>query len=85
MIVKDKTNPEIERLKAKAGIEGDCYLINGHLLESLASHNATFHSSCQTIEEAEAERLLILEEEARQIAEIEEQERLRMLEEEAQA
>ena len=77
MIIKDKTNPEIERLKAKAGIKGDCYLINGHLLESLASHNATFHSHCETIEEAEAERLLILEEEARQIAE--------MAEEEAQA
>lgn len=74
MIVKDKTNPEIERLKAKAGIKGDCYLINGHLLESLGSHNRTFHSSCQTIEEAEAERLRILEEEARQIAEMAEEE-----------
>ena len=74
MIVKDKTNPEIERLKAKAHITGDCYLINGHLLESLESHNRTFRSSCQTIEEAEAERLHLLEEEARQIAEMAEEE-----------
>ena len=74
MIVRNNTNPEVERLKKKAGITGDCYLINGHLLESLASHNKTFHSNCQTIEEAEAERLHFLEEEARQIAEMQEEE-----------
>lgn len=57
MIVKDKTNPEIERLKAKAQITGDCYLINGHLLESLESHNRTFGLNAKTIEEAEQQRL----------------------------
>ena len=70
MIIKENTNPEIERLKKKAHITGDCYLINGHLLESLSSHNKTFKSNCATIEEAEQERLAILEEEARQLAEM---------------
>ena len=74
MIIRNETDQRIERLKRKAHITGDCYLINWHLLESLESHNRTFHSSCQTIEEAEAERLLILEEEARQIAEMAEEE-----------
>lgn len=68
MIIKDHTNPEIERLKAKAHITGDCYLINGHLLESLESHNRTFGLNAQTIEEAERQRLDLIakaEEEAR--------------------
>ena len=75
MIVKDKTNPEIERLKAKAHITGDCYLINGHLLESLESHNRTFGLNAKTIEEAERQRLDL-------IAQAEEEARLRALEEE---
>lgn len=75
MIVKDHTNPEIERLKAKAHITGDCYLINGHLLESLESHNRTFGLNAETIEEAEQQRLAI-------IAQAEEEARLRALEEE---
>lgn len=75
MIVKDHTNPEIERLKAKAHITGDCYLINGHLLESLESHNRTFGLNAETIEEAEEQRLAI-------IAQAEEEARLRALEEE---
>lgn len=68
MIVKDHTNPEIERLKEKAHITGDCYLINGHLLESLESHNRTFGLNAKTIEEAEQQRLDLIakaEEEAR--------------------
>ena len=68
MIIKDHTNPEIERLKAKAHITGDCYLINGHLLESLESHNRTFGLNAKTIEEAEEQRLAIIvqaEEEAK--------------------
>lgn len=69
MIIKDQTNPIIERLKAKAHITGDCYLINGHLLESLESHNHTFGLNAATIEEAEQQRLDLIaqaEEEARQ-------------------
>lgn len=72
MIIKDHTNPEFERLKAKAHITGDCYLINGHLLESLESHNRTFGLNAETIEEAEAQRLDLIaqaEEEARLRAE----------------
>lgn len=68
MIIKDNTNPEIERLKAKAHITGDCYLINGHLLESLESHNRTFGLNAETIEEAEQQRLDLIaqaEEEAK--------------------
>lgn len=75
MIIKDHTNPEIERLKAKAHITGDCYLINGHLLESLESHNRTFGLNAETIEEAERQRLDL-------IAQAEEEARLRALEEE---
>ena len=75
MIVKDHTNPEIERLKAKAHITGDCYLINGHLLESLESHNRTYGLNAKTIEEAEQQRLDL-------IAQAEEEARLRALEEE---
>lgn len=77
MIVRNNTNPEIERLKAKAHITGDCYLINGHLLESLESHNRTFGLNAQTIEEAEQQRLDLIaqaEEEARLRAEEEEEE-----------
>lgn len=68
MIVKNNTNSTIERLKAKAHITGDCYLINGHLLESLESHNRTFGLNAQTIEEAERQRLDLIaqaEEEAK--------------------
>ena len=66
MIIKENTNPQIEKLKAQAGLTGDCYLINGHLLESLESHNRTFHKNAETIEEAEAERLQIIADEAEQ-------------------
>ena len=72
MIVKENTNPQIEKLKAKAHITGDVYLI-GHLLESLESHNKTFGSHCQTIEEAEQDRLRIIEEEKARLAELEEE------------
>ena len=68
MIIKENTNHQIEKLKAKAGLSGDCYLINGHLLESLESHNRTFGLNAETIEEAEQQRLDLIaqaEEEAR--------------------
>ena len=75
MIIKDKTDNQVEKLKAKAHITGDCYLINGHLLESLESHNRTFGLNAKTIEEAEQQRLEL-------IAQAEEEARLRALEEE---
>ena len=75
MIVKENTNPQIEKLKSKAGLSGDCYLINGHLLESLESHNHTFGLNAETIEEAEQQRLDL-------IAQAEEEARLREEEEE---
>lgn len=69
MIIKDNTNPQTEVLKVKLGLKGDIYLI-GHLMESLESHNATFGSRCKTIEEAEQDRLAIIEEEQARLAEL---------------
>jgi len=71
MIIANGTNEQIERLKERAGIFGDVYLINDHLMESLASHKRLFpDSTATTIQEAEAEReayeLAFAEELARQ-------------------
>ena len=68
MIIRNETDQRIEMLKSLANLKGDVYLINGHLLESLESHNATFGSHCATIEDAETERLEFMAEEMRQIA-----------------
>lgn len=58
MIILNGTNEQIERLKAKAGIMGDVYLVRDHLMESLNSHKTLFpESTATTIEEAEAERI----------------------------
>lgn len=58
MIILNGTNEQIERLKAKAGIMGDVYLVRDHLMESLSSHKTLFpESTATTIEEAEAERI----------------------------
>jgi len=58
MIIKDKTDANIERHKEKHGLTGDVYLINGVVIASLASHKKVFtESTATTIEEAEAERL----------------------------
>ena len=37
MIFLDGTNAKIEAHKKKLGISGDVYLVDGHLMESLAS------------------------------------------------
>ena len=58
MIYKNNTNADIERHKARLGLTGDVYLINGVHIESLASHKKVFpESTATTIEEAERERL----------------------------
>lgn len=58
MIITNGTNQQIEGLKARAGISGDVYLINDHLMESLESHKRLFpDSTATTIQEAEAERV----------------------------
>lgn len=58
MIIANGTNQQIERLKERAGISGDVYLINDHLMESLESHKRLFpDSTATTIQEAEAERV----------------------------
>ena len=63
MIIRDGENSQIERLKSKAGIIGDVYLINEHLMESLSSHKKLItNSTATTIEEAEEERIAYEEE-----------------------
>lgn len=66
MIIKDGTNSNIEQHKQKLGVSGDVYLVNGHLMESLASHRKLFpDSTATTIEEAEAERIAFEQEQER--------------------
>ena len=66
MIIKNNTNGRIELQKSKAGLTGDVYLVNDHLLESLESHKRLFpNSTATTIEEAEAERIAYEEEQER--------------------
>lgn len=66
MIIKDGTNSNIEQHKQKLGVTGDVYLVNGHLMESLASHRKLFpDSTATTIEEAEAERIAFEQEQER--------------------
>ena len=66
MVIQDKTNEQIERHKAKLGLTGDVYLVNGHLLESLESHKRLFpESNAKTIFEAETERVAYEEEQER--------------------
>ena len=66
MIIKDGTNSNIEQHKQKLGVTGDVYLVNGHLMESLASHRRLFpDSTATTIEQAEAERIAFEQEQER--------------------
>ena len=66
MIVRDGMNPKIERRKKELGLKGDVYVIN-HFIESLASHRKLVpNSRATTIEEAEHERKLLMEEELKQ-------------------
>lgn len=58
MIIRDKTNVNIERHKRKLGLYGDVYLVDDILIESLDSHKKMFPLSvATTIEQAEAERI----------------------------
>ena len=60
MIVRDKTNLKIEKIKSKFGLSGDVYLIDSYI-ESLASHKKLIpESKAETIEQAEYERRIIL-------------------------
>ena len=66
MIIKDGTNSNIEQHKQKLGVTGDVYLVNGHLMESLASHRRLFpDSTATTIEDAMAERIAYEQEQER--------------------
>lgn len=58
MIVKDGTNPKIEKLKARLGLTGDVYLYNNHFVENLESHKKLIPNSVVTnISEAFVERV----------------------------
>lgn len=59
MIIKDKTNADIERHKEKLGLTGDVYLFKEHFIESLESHQKLVpNSTATTIQEAEQERII---------------------------
>ena len=59
MIIKDKTNADIERHKEKLGLTGDVYLFKEHFIESLESHKKLVpNSTATTIQEAEQERII---------------------------
>ena len=69
MIIYNGTNPTIEKHKAKLGITGDVYLVDGHFMESLESHKKMFpNTEVTNISQAEAERV-IYEQEQRAIRE----------------
>lgn len=58
MIVKNGTNPKIEKLKARLGLTGDVYLYNNHFVENLESHKKLIPNSVATnISEAFVERV----------------------------
>lgn len=58
MVIRNNSNPKIERHKQKLGLTGDVYLINDLLIESLESHKTLIpNSTATTIEEAEEERI----------------------------
>lgn len=62
MIVKDKTDPIVEEHKKRLGLTGDVYIVEGHFIENLESHKRLDPSSkATTIEEAEQERLALIE------------------------
>lgn len=60
MIIREKSNFKIEKIKQKLGLVGDVYII-ANLIESLDSHKIIVPNSvAETIEQAEEERRIIL-------------------------
>ena len=62
MIIRDGTDPKIEKYKETVGITGDVYIIEVAMIESLESHKRLLSSygftpRATTIEEAEQERI----------------------------
>lgn len=62
MIIRDGTNPRVEKIKETLGISGDVYIDDANHIESLYSHiwllnENNYPSMATTIEEAELERL----------------------------
>lgn len=61
MIIRDGTNPKVERQKEILGLTGDVYIDDANHIESLYSHQRLLTSygyptTATTIEEAEVER-----------------------------
>ena len=70
MIIKDKTDSNIERHKQHLGLTGDVYLVDGIFMESLESHKVLIpESKATTIEEAYEERIAFEEERKKRIQE----------------
>lgn len=60
MIIREKSNFKIEKVKQKLGLFGDVYIID-NIIESLDSHKKIVpNSNAKTIEQAEEERRIIL-------------------------
>lgn len=67
MIIKDKTDSNIERHKQYLCLTGDVYLVDGIFIESLESHKILIpESTATTIEEAYEERIAFEEERKKQ-------------------
>ena len=82
MIVRDGMNPQVEKWKKELGIRGDVYIFD-HKIASLETHRKLFpQSTANTIEEAQLERKLFEEAEAKRRAE---EEKNRPVEEEEPA
>lgn len=82
MIVKDGTNPKIEKHKTKLGLVGDVYIVQGHYIETLESHKTLIPTStATTLEEAIIEREALLEEQRLERERLAQEEYERMLQE----
>lgn len=64
MIIKDGTDPVIEKRKRRLGLQGDVYILEdgSNRIEDLAGHKRLLNamgvvSTAETIEEAEIERI----------------------------
>lgn len=74
MIYKDGTDETIERLKKRLNLTGDVYLVGQNYIENLETHKKLIPTStATTIEEAEAERLVFMQEEAERLAKLAEE------------
>lgn len=69
MIIRNNTQPKIERVKQQLGLVGDVYMVE-HFIESFESHKRLMpESAASTIAEAEQERIAFVQQERLQSSE----------------